>query len=50
MKRVLLIGVIACFAFLSSCTDNQVAMHYGGEMKIDLPAGEVLEKCDLESQ
>jgi hypothetical protein len=45
MKRIILIGVIACFAFLSSCTDNQSAMHYGGEMKIHLPAGEVLENA-----
>jgi hypothetical protein len=43
MKNKILLGTLLACGLLTGCTENERAMHYGGNIKVVLPPGEVLE-------
>lgn len=42
MKTIKTIIVLAALMMITSCTEKQMARHYGGKMEIELPKGEKL--------
>jgi hypothetical protein len=49
MKSTILCSIILASCLLTGCTENSRTNQFGGDMKIDLPPGEVLENITWKS-